>query len=38
VEKAGRSFLAPIGDTRYGDDTLIALVLKDAGEAPPPSM
>lgn len=38
VEKAGRSFLAPIGDTRYGDDTLIELVLKDAGEAPPPSM
>ena len=38
VEKAGRSFLAPIGDTRYGDDTLIELVLKDAGEAPPSSM
>ena len=35
VEKEGRSFLAPIGDTRYADDTLIELVYKqDAASAP----
>ncbi|MDO8067048.1 hypothetical protein [Janthinobacterium sp. SUN206] len=28
VEKEGRSFLSPIGDTRYADDTLIELVYQ----------
>lgn len=38
VEKEGRSFLAPIGDTRYADDTLIELVYQqDAAGTPPAS-
>ncbi|KAB8060781.1 hypothetical protein GCN74_07280 [Janthinobacterium sp. FT14W] len=36
VEKEGRAFLSPIGDTRYGDDTLIELLYQpDAAGAPP---
>ena len=38
VKNGGTSFLAPVGDTRYADDTLIELVYKDAGDAPPPSL
>ncbi|MGK5010512.1 hypothetical protein [Janthinobacterium sp. MDB2-8] len=35
VEKEGRSFLSPIGDTRYADDTLIELIYQqDAAGAP----
>lgn len=36
VEKEGHSFLSPIGDTRYGDDTLIELAYRQdaAGAAP----
>jgi len=35
VEKEGRSFFSPIGDTRYADDTLIELVYQqDVAGAP----
>ena len=35
VKNGGTSFLAPLGDTRYADDTLIELVYKqDAASAP----
>lgn len=38
VEKEGRSFLSPIGDTRYADDTLIELIYqRDAAGAAPAS-
>ncbi|MDX8123999.1 hypothetical protein SKZ59_19695 [Janthinobacterium sp. GMG2] len=35
VKNGGTSFLAPVGDTRYADDTLIELVYKDTGDARP---
>jgi len=38
VKNGGTSFLAPVGDTRYADDTLIELVYKDTGDAPPASL
>ena len=38
VNNAGKSFLAPIGDTRHADDTLIELVYPEAAGAPPPSL
>jgi hypothetical protein len=38
VKNGGTSFLAPLGDTRYADDTLIELVYKDTGAAPPASL
>ena len=38
VNNAGKTFLAPIGNTRYADDTLIELVYLDAAGAPPASL
>ncbi|MBR7632299.1 hypothetical protein [Janthinobacterium lividum] len=38
VKNGGTSFLAPLGDTRYADDTLIELVYLDAAGAPPASL
>lgn len=38
VKNGGTSFVAPLGDTRYADDTLIELACKDTGEAPPASL
>lgn len=38
VKNAGTSFQAPLGDSRYGDDTLIELVYKDTGDGPPASL
>ena len=38
VNNAGKTFLAPIGNTRYADDTLIELVYLDAPGAPPASL
>ena len=38
VNNGGKTFLAPIGDTRYADDTLIELVYPDAAGAPPASL
>ncbi|NBV16147.1 hypothetical protein [Janthinobacterium sp.] len=38
VNNAGKTFLAPIGNTRYADDTLIELVYLDAAGAAPASL
>ena len=38
VDNAGKSFLAPVGDTRYADDLLVELVYMDTGDAPPASL
>ena len=38
VKNGGTAFLAPVGDTRYADDTLIELVYMDTGDAPPASL
>ncbi|CAM3050454.1 Uncharacterised protein [Janthinobacterium lividum] len=38
VKNGGTSFLAPLGDTRYADDTLIELVYLDAAGTPPASL
>jgi hypothetical protein len=38
VKNGGTSFQAPMGDTRYADDTLIELVYRDTAGTPPASL
>lgn len=38
VKNGGTSFQAPMGDTRYADDTLIEMVYRDPAGAPPASL
>ncbi|MGK5081007.1 hypothetical protein [Janthinobacterium sp. HLX7-2] len=35
MQNAGKSFLSPVGDTRYPDDTLIKLAYLDAAACTP---